>query len=169
MREALTRRAMKFGENPPPSLWLLDGGKAVLNLADEILQSCGANVEILAIAKEKIESKAHRAKGKAFDTVYTKTKTLKLPASDKRLQFLQNLRDEAHRFAITFHRKQKTKKDKQIELMKLKGIKEGKIKKLLDYFGSFEEIQNASASELSNAIGTKDGEAVYQFYRGADE
>jgi excinuclease ABC subunit C len=61
------------------------------------------------------------------------------------------------------------KKDKQIELMKLKGIKEGKIKKLLDYFGSFEEIQNASASELSNAIGTKDGEAVYQFYRGADE
>ena len=53
--------------------------------------------------------------------------------------------------------------------MKLKGIKEGKIKKLLDYFGSFEEIQNASASELSNAIGTKDGEAVYQFYRGADE
>ena len=169
MREALTRRAMKFGENPPPSLWLLDGGKAVLNLADEILQSCGANVEILAIAKEKIESKAHRAKGKAFDTVYTKTKTLKLPASDKRLQFLQNLRDEAHRFAITFHRKQKTKKDKQIELMKLKGIKEGKIKKLLDYFGSFEAIQNASLPELSNAIGAKDGSAVYQFYRGADE
>ena len=53
--------------------------------------------------------------------------------------------------------------------MKLKGIKEGKIKKLLDYFGSFEAIQNASASELSNAIGAKDGLAVYQFYRGADE
>jgi len=122
-------------------------------------------IDVAAIAKEKIDGKAHRAKNSANDMLYIESKILKLPPSDKRLQFLQNLRDEAHRFAVTFHRKQKGKKDKEIELMKLKGIKEGKIKRLLDYFGNFETIRAASVEELSNAVGAKDAEAIYGFYK----
>jgi len=165
MREALTRRAESFDKNPPPDLWLLDGGKANLTLALNILESVGVNIDVAAIAKEKIDGKAHRAKNSANDMLYIESKILKLPPSDKRLQFLQNLRDEAHRFAVTFHRKQKGKKDKEIELMKLKGIKEGKIKRLLDYFGNFETIRAASVEELSNAVGAKDAEAIYGFYK----
>lgn len=165
MRETLTRRAQSFDKNPPPDMWLLDGGKANLMLAIDILNSAGANVEVAAIAKEKIDGKAHRAKSSANDLLYIKDKTVKLPPSDKRLQFLQNLRDEAHRFAVTFHRKQKGKKDREIELMKLKGIKEAKIKRLLDYFGSFEAIREAGIDELSNAISRQDAVSVYEYYR----
>ncbi len=165
MREILTRRAQSFDKNPPPDMWLLDGGKANLMLAIDILNSAGANVEVAAIAKEKIDGKAHRAKSSAKDLLYIKDKTVKLPPSDKRLQFLQNLRDEAHRFAVTFHRKQKGKKDREIELMKLKGIKEAKIKRLLDYFGSFEAIREAGIDKLSNAISRQDAVSVYEYYR----
>nr|WP_289769562.1 excinuclease ABC subunit UvrC [Helicobacter bilis] len=107
MREMLTRRAKSFDENPAPSLWLLDGGLAQINLALEILESSGARVSVLAIAKEKRDSKAYRAKGHAKDIVRSKHVEFRLQANDPRLQFLQKLRDEAHRFAITFHRNKK--------------------------------------------------------------
>ncbi len=165
MREALTRRALSFEKNPPPDMWLLDGGKANLMLAKDILASVGVDIAVAAIAKEKIDGKAHRAKNSANDLIYTEENTIKLPASDKRLQFLQNLRDEAHRFAVTFHRKQKSKKDREIELMKLKGIKEAKIKRLLDYFGSFEAVRAATIEELTNALNAKDAKEIYEFYR----
>jgi len=165
MREVLTKRALSFDKNPPPDLWLLDGGKANLSLAIDILDSAGVNIDVAAIAKEKIDGKAHRAKSSANDLIYIHSKTIKLPPSDKRLQFLQNLRDEAHRFAVTFHRKQKGKKDREIELMKLKGIKEAKIQRLLDYFGSFEAIRVASIEELTNALNGKDATLIYDFYR----
>lgn len=165
MREALTRRAESFEKNPPPDMWLLDGGKANLMLARDILSSVGVDIAVAAIAKEKIDGKAHRAKNSANDLIYTDTEIIKLPPSDKRLQFLQNLRDEAHRFAVTFHRKQKSKKDREIDLMKLKGIKEAKVKRLLDYFGSFEKIRAASIAELESAVGKKDASQIYEFYR----
>lgn len=53
MREVLTRRALEFDKMPAPDLWLIDGGKALLDLAKEIILSSGANVDILAISKEK--------------------------------------------------------------------------------------------------------------------
>ncbi len=107
MREMLLRRAQSFGKMPAPSLWLLDGGMAQINLALEILQASGACVNVLAIAKEKRDFKAYRAKGQARDIVRSKDFEFRLHANDMRLQFLQKLRDEAHRFAITFHRKKK--------------------------------------------------------------
>ncbi len=165
MREALSRRALSFDKNPPPDMWLLDGGKANLSLAYDILASVGVDISVAAIAKEKIDGKAHRAKNSANDQIYIESKILKLPPSDKRLQFLQNLRDEAHRFAVTFHRKQKGKKDREIELMKLKGIKEAKIQRLLDYFGSFEAVRVANIEELTSALNAKDAAQIYELYR----
>ncbi len=65
MRETLTRRIEGFSENPPPDLWLIDGGTTLLALAKELLDSAGVNLDVIAISKEKIDAKSHRAKGSA--------------------------------------------------------------------------------------------------------
>ena len=113
MREMLIRRAKDFEQNSPPDLWLLDGGVAQMNIAQEVLESVGVSIGIVGIAKEKLDHKAHRAKGRARDIlrafVNGECKEFALLPSDKRLQFFQKLRDEAHRFAIKFHQKSKTK------------------------------------------------------------
>lgn len=148
MKELLTKRALKFDTNFPPELWVIDGGETLLNLASQIIQSSGANVDIIAIAKEKIDAKAHRAKGGAKDKLHTKNMSYNLTSSDKRLQFFQRLRDEAHRFAISFHRQTKRKSDLGKSNLAKKGISEANIKKLLDYFESFENVTNSSFDEV---------------------
>ncbi|RDU70958.1 excinuclease ABC subunit UvrC [Helicobacter brantae] len=113
MREMLVRRAKDFEKTSPPDLWLLDGGKAQIHIAQEVLESVGVELEVIAIAKEKLDHKAHRAKGKARDIlrayVEGEYKEMRLLPSDTRLQYFQKLRDEAHRFAIKFHREKKLK------------------------------------------------------------
>ena len=164
MRETLTKRCESFAQNPPPDMWLIDGGETLRSLAENIAKSFGVDIDIVAIAKEKKEAKAHRAKGKACDLIYTKNGIVRLAPSDKRLQFLQRLRDEAHRFTITFHRKQRTKKAKEIELLKIKGIAEAKVRKLLNFFGSFERIQEASIEELRAVLSEKDAKNLKKIY-----
>jgi excinuclease ABC subunit C len=166
MTELLTRRAQSFEKSPPPDLWVIDGGKALLDLAIDVLDSTGVYIDVIAISKEKIDAKAHRAKGKANDMIYLKDEILRYKNSDKRLQFVQKLRDEAHRFAITFHRKQKYKKDKEISLLKVKGIGEAKIKKLLSYFDSFENIKKAPLDELTSVLNSKDANSIYEYFQG---
>jgi len=168
MKEMLTRRVERFQENQPPDLWILDGGQALLNLAYDITQSVGVNLDIVAIAKEKIDAKAHRAKGSAKDIIYTKDQVFKLEPSDKRLHFCQRLRDESHRSAITFHKKQKRREDKQISLLNIHGIGEAKIKKLLDYFGTFEEIYNSSLEQLSDVLNEKDAKIIQEYLNKRD-
>ncbi|NPA11368.1 MAG: excinuclease ABC subunit UvrC [Epsilonproteobacteria bacterium] len=170
MNELLTRRAQSFEKTPPADLWIIDGGKAQLKLAKEIIDSTLANVDIIAISKEKIDSKAHRAKGGAKDKLYffnedKEIETLKLSQNDKRLQFIQMLRDEAHRFAIEFHRKTKLKKDTQINLLNIKGIGKAKMTKLLNYFGTFEKIKNASFEELKALLNEKDAKNIIDFFK----
>ena len=155
MREMLERRCESFHKNPPPDLMVIDGGETLLKLAIEIVKLSGANVDIVAVAKEKRDSKAMRAKGKANDIICTKEGVLKLPHSDKRLQFLQTMRDESHRFVIAYHRKQKLKSDKQIALLGKKGIGEATVSKLLQYFETFSNIEKASFEELEKVVGTK--------------
>jgi excinuclease ABC subunit C len=164
MRELLTRRCESFDKSAPPDLWVIDGGQALLDLAVSISESCGVYIDVVAIAKEKIDAKAHRAKGKANDIIYLKDEVLRYSNSDKRLHFVQRLRDEAHRFAITFHRKQKQKKDKEISLLKVKGIGDAKIKKLLSYFDKFENIKNAPQTELEMVLNSKDAKSIYDYF-----
>ena len=164
MRETLLKRIESFSKVSPPDLWLLDGGKALLNLAQTLLKEAGIFIDVLAISKEKVDAKAHRAKGKANDIISNKDEAFKMPSSDKRLQFLQKLRDEAHRFAITFHKKSKQKQDKQSQLLSLQGIGPAKVQKLLNYFGSFETIRNASFEELRSIVNDKDAKLIQNFY-----
>ncbi|MEA3352658.1 MAG: excinuclease ABC subunit UvrC [Campylobacterota bacterium] len=169
MKEMLTRRVNSFDKNPPPDLWIIDGGATLLKLAYDIANSSGANIDIIAIAKEKIDFKAHRAKGSAKDILYTKDDVFKLETSDKRLQFCQRLRDEAHRSAITFHKKQKRAEDKQISLLNIKGIGEAKVKKLLNYFGTFEQIKDAQIDQLNQVISTKDSKLVHDYLNNQNQ
>lgn len=169
MREMLIRRVESFEKNPAPDLWIIDGGETLLKLAYDIVLSVGVNLDIIAVAKEKVDAKAHRAKGAAKDIIHYKTKSgefknLKLSTSDKRLQFVQRQRDEAHRFVINFHKKQKRAEDKQISLLQIKGIGEAKIKKLLLYFGEFEKIKNASVEELKNVLNEKDAIIISNYF-----
>lgn len=164
MRETLTRRVQSFSKSSPPDLWIIDGGTTLLKLAVEILDSNGVFIDVIAISKEKIDAKSHRAKGKANDIIHTKDESFKLKNSDKRLQWVQNLRDEAHRSAITFHKKTKLKLDKQSKLLNLNGISEAKVKKLLNHFGTFEALKELSIEEISSVLNLKDARTIKKIY-----
>ncbi len=164
MRETLSRRVESFSKSSPPDLWILDGGATLLKLALEILDSNGVNLDVIAISKEKVDAKAHRAKGKAKDIIYTKDDFFRLKESDKRLQWVQKLRDEAHRSAITFHKKTKLKLDQESKLLSLHGISAAKIQKLLNHFGTFEALKTASFDDISEVLNQKDAKTIKKFY-----
>jgi len=155
MKEMLSRRIENFQEQPAPDLWILDGGQANLNLAKTLLKEANVNLDVIAIAKEKLDAKAHRAKGAAKDILYTSQGVLELKANDKRLHWIQRQRDEAHRYAITYHQNKKRKEDTQISLLNKKGIGKATVKKLIDYFGTFEAIENASYEEIEKITNKK--------------
>ncbi|MDD2399228.1 MAG: excinuclease ABC subunit UvrC [Sulfurovum sp.] len=165
MKELLSRRIADFTQNPPPDLWILDGGQANLNLAVELLKKSKTNLDVIAIAKEKLDAKAHRAKGAAKDLIYTPHGTIDLQSSDKRLQWIQKQRDEAHRYALAYHQNKKRKEDTQISLLSQKGIGKATLKKLIDYFGTFEAIENASSEELENVTNKKTALIIKNYQR----
>ncbi len=164
MRETLTRRVESFSKNSPPDLWIIDGGSTLLKLAFEIIESSGVFIDAIAISKEKIDAKSHRAKGKADDIIHTKDELFKLKHSDKRLQWVQNLRDEAHRCAIGFHKKTKVKLDNESKLLKLKGISQAKVVKLLSHFGTYEALKLTTLDEIASVLNEKDAKIIKNIY-----
>ena len=164
MKEMLSRRVSSFYENPAPDLWVIDGGSTLLKLAKSIIGTL--NIDIIAIAKEKIDAKANRSKGRANDIIYLQDGILKLQTDDKVLHFMQRLRDESHRFAIKNHRKLKLKEDKNISLMNIKGIKEAKVRKLISYFGTFDAIKKASQDDVANILNDKDAVSIIEYFKG---
>jgi excinuclease ABC subunit C len=155
MQEMLERRISSFTKSSPPDLWVLDGGETLRKLAVSLLKASNINLDVIAIAKEKLDAKAHRAKGAAKDIIYTESSVFELQTTDKRLQWLQRLRDEAHRFALGYHQTKKRKEDTQNSLLEKKGIGPATVKKLINYFGTFEAIDNASYAEISVASSEK--------------
>jgi len=160
MREMLGRRISDFTKEPPPDLWILDGGDANLNLALQLLKDAKVNLNVIAIAKEKLDAKAHRAKGAAKDILYTDNGIVELKPNDRRLHWIQRQRDESHRFAITYHKNKKRRDDTQISLLNKKGVGKATVKKLIDYFGSFQAIKDATIDELSIVVGRRLAEIV---------
>ncbi len=161
MKETLERRVKSFKNSSPPDLWVIDGGATLLKLAIDILNKNRVNLDVVAIAKEKLDSKAHRAKGAAKDIIYTQNgEVISLKTTDKRLHFLQKLRDEAHRFAISYHRQKKQKNDMSLSIYEHKGIAKQVVKKLLNYFGTFEAIEKASHKEIAKITNIKVANAL---------
>jgi excinuclease ABC subunit C len=163
MKEMLSRRIEDFGNTPPPDLWILDGGQANLNLAQKLLAEAKVNLDVIAIAKEKLDAKAHRAKGAAKDLVYTTEGVIELKPNDSRLHWVQRQRDEAHRFAITYHQNKKRKEDTQISLLNQKGIGKATVQKLLDYFGTFDAIYHAPADEITKVTNKKIASIIEEY------
>ncbi len=161
MRELLTRRIERKEQNPLPNLWLIDGGSTLLKLAKTIIDKYGCKIDLLAISKEKIDAKTNRSKIRSSDIIYNLKFDYKLPPSDKRLQFLQKLRDEAHRFAIKSHKRKKINNDLSLNLLKIEGVGSATIKKLIAYFGTFENIYNATEDEICNIVGKKLGKIIF--------
>ncbi|WP_456485569.1 excinuclease ABC subunit UvrC [Hydrogenimonas sp.] len=169
MKQMLTQRIDSFDKSPPPDLWVIDGGETLRRLAVSLLKEKGVNLPVVGIAKEKIDSKAHRAKGSAKDILATESAEVRLLPSDARLQWFQRLRDEAHRFAIAFHKKQRLKEEKKISLLEAHGIGPAKIKRLIDYFGTFEAIRAADRHSLEKALNKRDAWSIYEYLHPSAE
>lgn len=126
-----------------PDLIIIDGGKGQLSAARQVLQELGIEgVNLISLAKQEEEVFApHRPEG------------LRLPQSSEALKLLQRIRDEAHRFGITYHRQLRAKKGLASQLDSIQGIGPRRRRALLARFGSLEKIRDASVAELMTVEG----------------
>ncbi len=159
MREIISRRYGRVIEENQlfPDLILVDGGKGQLSSAIEALDSVGAqNYEIIGLAKRLEE---------VF--VPGNPEPQSIPKTSSSLKLLQHLRDEAHRFAITFHRERRSKRTLTSELLEIKGIGEKVAQKLLTDL-SLDEIKRAELSRLEEIIGAAKAKLIYNYYHNKD-
>jgi excinuclease ABC subunit C len=125
-----------------PDLVIIDGGKGQLNAALEALDAVGMQVPIVGLAKENEEL---FLPGQPFPVL--------LPRDSQALYLVQRVRDEAHRFAITFHRQRRSKATFQSRLDEIPGVGPKRKKALLRTFGSVKAIKEAPIEELSKVDG----------------
>ncbi len=157
MREVIERRYSKLKEenSPLPDLIMVDGGKGQLSSAVEILKKLGfENYNIIGLAKRLEE---------VFFPDNSEPESI--PKTSSGLKLLQHVRDEAHRFAITFHRGRRSKRTIRTELTDINGIGPITAQLLLKELGSFNSVKNASFEQLSNIIGKKKAEILLQYFR----
>jgi excinuclease ABC subunit C len=156
MRQVVSRRYRKLLEagGPFPDLIVIDGGKGQLEAAYEALESLGlANLVAIGLAKreELIFSRDH-------------AEPIALAPNDAALLLLQQIRDEAHRFAVTFHRKARSMRDLRSELDAVPGIGPRRRRTLLTKFGSLAGVRRATREELVSAVGAKVADAVLAYF-----
>lgn len=160
MREIVSRRYARLLEEKMdlPDLILIDGGKGHLAAALSELEKLGiADIPTIGLAKE-------------FEYVYLKERRepIILPKDSKALHLLERIRDEAHRFAITFHKSLRSKKVERSELDEVPGIGPKKKRLLIRRFGSVDNIMRASVGEVAGirGISAKDAENIISHFRG---
>ena len=152
MEQVVRRRYSRVLENggPFPDLIVIDGGKGQLNAAYAALETVGlSNLVAIGLAKKE-------------ELVFTRDSIdpLALDPHGAALRLLQRIRDEAHRFAVTFHRLSRTKRDLQSELDVVPGIGLRRRKTLLTAFGSLAGVRRATREELARVVGGKTADAV---------
>lgn len=156
MREVIERRytnLIEMNENFP-DLIMVDGGKGQLSSAVEVLDSLGFNnYNIIGLAKR-------------LEEVYLpgKSDPEMIPKTSSGLKLLQQIRDEAHRFAITFHRSRRSKRIIKTELTDIKGIGPETAQKLLNELGSLSAIKNASYDELAGIVGKQKADLLVKYF-----
>ena len=156
MREVTERRYGK-ADAEMPDLIIIDGGKGQLSSACEIIRGAGhITVPVVGLAKR-------------FEEVYREGESdpVILPRSSQALYLIQRIRDEAHRFAITYHRKLRNKRNLVSILDNVEGIGPKRRKILLEHFGNIEKIKQASVAEMADLDGmnTPSAEAVYNYFQ----
>lgn len=156
MEELLTRRLKMVDRDPEPDLIVIDGGKGQLGMACGVLDKLNlAHIPIIGLAKE-------------FEEIYTPNskRPIIIPKNNKALHLLQQVRDESHRFAITYHRKLRSKNIQASSLDDIAGVGKKRKVALLKEFGTLDNIKNASIEDLAKIKGMnqKTAENVYNFY-----
>jgi excinuclease ABC subunit C len=158
MREVVTRRYKRLQqeEKPMPSLVLIDGGLGQLHAAAEALESLEIiNQPLAAIAKRE-----------EILYVYGQEKDpLALDHHSPVLHLIQLIRDEAHRFAVTFHRKRRQMRDRSTELLEIPGVGESTTRRLLEHFGSLQAVKQADPAALSAVVTRVQAEAISNHFR----
>jgi excinuclease ABC subunit C len=158
MSEMLDRRFARSNNNnqntnnkpwPLPNLIIIDGGKGQLSAAVSILKQFNLDIPIIGLAKR-------------LEEIFTPANSIPrtLPPNSQALYLLQRIRDEAHRFAITYHRKLRSKSAVASVLDQISGIGPAKKKKLLEKFGSAARIRAASITEIAEVVGNRTAEKI---------
>ncbi len=156
MREVIERRYSKLreGNNPLPDLIMVDGGKGQLSSAVEVLDYLGfREYNIIGLAK-RLEEVFFPGSSEAES----------IPKTSSGLKLLQQVRDEAHRFAITFHRGRRSKRTIKTELTEIKGIGPSTAQTLLKELGSLNIVKNSSFEQLSRLIGKKKANILIRYF-----
>jgi excinuclease ABC subunit C len=156
MREIIRRRYTRVMEEklPFPDLIMVDGGKGQLSSAVEVLEELNIkNYNIIGLAKRLEE---------VFFPNMSEAESI--PKTSSGLKLLQQVRDEAHRFAITFHRERRSKRTITTELLEIKGIGNKIAEALLKNLGSVENIKNAELIKLEELIGKKKAAIVKNYF-----
>lgn len=159
MREVTTRRYGK-ADAEMPDLIIIDGGKGQLSSALEIIRGAGhLSVPVVGLAKR--EEEVFR-EGESEPVI--------LPRDSQALYLIQRIRDEAHRFAITYHRSLRRKRNMVSVLDNVSGIGPARRKVLYDTYGSLEKIKNAEVAEMAKLDGMNitAAEAVYNFFHAKE-
>ncbi|WP_296879361.1 excinuclease ABC subunit UvrC [uncultured Methanobrevibacter sp.] len=156
MEELLTRRLKMIDRDPEPDLIVIDGGKGQLGMACGVLDKLNlTHIPIIGLAKE-------------FEEIYLPNtkRPIIIPKNNKALHLLQQVRDESHRFAITYHRKLRSKNISASSLDDIAGIGKKRKVALLKELGSIENIKKASVEDLAKIKGMnqKTAENVYNYY-----
>ena len=157
MREVTMRRYGKAIAEDMPDLIIIDGGKGQLSSALEIIRGAGhMTVPVVGLAKQ-------------FEYIFTEysPEPVILPRQSDALYLVQQIRDEAHRFAITYHRKLRTKRNKVSLLDNIAGVGAKRRKALFDRFENIGNIKNATVEELSAVPGISENiaKSIYNFFR----
>ena len=156
MQEVIRRRYTRLLDDKEsfPELIMVDGGKGQLSSAVEILDSLGIKqYNIIGLAKRLEE---------VFFPENSEPESI--PKTSSGLKLLQQIRDEAHRFAITFHRQRRSKRTITTELTEIKGIGKETAYQLLSELGSVEKIKNSNTESLSKIIGNKKAQLVRKYF-----
>jgi len=156
MQEVIRRRFTKVanGEDKLPDLIMVDGGKGQLSSAIEVLKELEIkNFSIIGLAKRLEEV---FLPGQSEPASISKTSS--------GLKLLQKIRDEAHRFAITFHRHRRSKRTIKTELSDIKGISASTAQKLLQEFGSISGLKSADEEKIKSLVGQKKTELIKKYF-----
>ena len=138
---------------------MVDGGKGQLSSAVEVLSALGISEQpIIGLAKRLEE---------VF--IPAKSEPEMIPKTSTGLRLLQQVRDEAHRFAVTFHRSLRSKRTLQTELDLIEGIGKKRATELLEAFGSVQGVKFATSEQLAEIVGEKVAGKIREYFQTAEE
>ena len=160
MREVVRRRYARLLEQQSsfPDLIMIDGGKGQLSSAMEVLRSLGVSEQpIIGLAKK-------------LEEVFLpdQSEAELLPKASSSLRLLQQVRDEAHRFAVTYHRTLRTKRTLRTDLDLIKGVGKKRAQELLEAFGSVQGVRFTTPEQLTEIVGEKIAEKIRQYFETSE-